>query len=148
LPYLGFLKEFYAQNSDFVLQAANTSFSRPFDKQFTTNGMSTLELARMASAFINLRQFVQSPPAVAIQINQMASWKRKYTLSATWRKNLGKSRPPGHFCMPPTSLGHTDTRSTSQSVSSQLDIPSFPSLSSTKPALAQVCLSPSYSMDP
>jgi hypothetical protein len=31
----------------------------PFDKQLTTNGMSTLELARMASGFINLRQFVQ-----------------------------------------------------------------------------------------
>jgi hypothetical protein len=59
LPYLGFLKEFYAQNSDFVLQAANTSFSLSIRQAIDNKRHVDARTCQMASGFINLRQFVQ-----------------------------------------------------------------------------------------
>jgi len=48
-----------AQSSNCLLQAANTSFSLSIRQAIDNNCMSTLYLAKMASSFPKLRQFVQ-----------------------------------------------------------------------------------------
>jgi len=109
----------------------------PFDKQLTTNGMSTLELARMASDFINLRQFVQvstgysnsNPPDGIIEekIYHLGDPEGKYREITTTVTSLHAF----HFPWPYGYAKHLTERLSSRY------FPIFPSLSSTKPALAQ-----------
>ncbi|KAH8761883.1 hypothetical protein BGZ57DRAFT_575845 [Hyaloscypha finlandica] len=109
----------------------------PSDKQLTANGMSTLELARMASDFINLRQFVQvstgysnsnQPDGIIEEkIYHLGHCEEKFREITTTVTSLHAF----HFPWPYGYAKHLTERLSSQYFSI------FPSLSSTKPALAQ-----------